>query len=97
MALLDSFNPRSAAFQIQEIDAHLAILPVLDENGILEQPRKHAVKLASDIAVTDATTLDGRQILAFEQNLMNLANAIAARYFLQGPNAPRATRQIGLA
>jgi hypothetical protein len=55
------------------------------------------VKLASDIAVTDATTLDGRQILAFEQNLMNLANAIAARYFLQGPNAPRATRQIGLA
>jgi hypothetical protein len=35
--------------------------------------------------------------LGFENNLMNLANAIAARYFLQGPNAPRATRQIGLA
>jgi len=47
--------------------------------------------------VTDAMTLDGRQILGFENNLMSLANAIAARYFLQGPNAPRATRQIGLA
>jgi uncharacterized alpha-E superfamily protein len=97
MALLDPFNPRSAAFQIKEIDSHLGTLPVLDDNGILEQPRKLAVKLASDIAVTDAMSLDGRQILAFENNLMNLANAIAARYFLQGPNAPRATRQIGLA
>jgi uncharacterized circularly permuted ATP-grasp superfamily protein/uncharacterized alpha-E superfamily protein len=97
MALLDPFNPRSAAFQIRELDLHLATLPVLDDNGILEQPRKLAVKLASDIAVTDAMTLDGRQILGFENNLMSLANAIAARYFLQGPNAPRATRQIGLA
>jgi hypothetical protein len=42
-------------------------------------------------------TLDGKQILAFENDLMRLANAVAARYFLQGPNAPRATRQIGLA
>jgi uncharacterized alpha-E superfamily protein len=97
MALLDPFNPRSAGFQIKEIHEHLATLPVIDENGILEPPRKLAVKLASDIAVTDAMTLDGRQILAFENNLMALANAIAARYFLQGPNAPRATRQIGLA
>jgi uncharacterized circularly permuted ATP-grasp superfamily protein/uncharacterized alpha-E superfamily protein len=97
MALLDPFNPRSAAFQIQQIDEHLATLPVLDDNGILEPPRKLAVKLASDIAVTDAMSLDGKQILAFENDLMRLANAIAARYFLQGPNAPRATRQIGLA
>ncbi|MBV9065412.1 MAG: circularly permuted type 2 ATP-grasp protein [Methylobacteriaceae bacterium] len=97
MALLDPFNPRSAAFQIKLIDEHLSTLPVIDDNGILEQPRKLAVKLASDIAVTDAMTLDGRQILGFENNLMGLANAIAARYFLQGPNAPRATRQIGLA
>jgi uncharacterized alpha-E superfamily protein len=97
MALLDPFNPRSAAFQIKQIDEHLSTLPVLDDNGILEQPRKLALKLASDIAVTDAMTLEGRQILGFEQNLMGLANAIAARYFLQGPNAPRATRQIGLA
>jgi uncharacterized circularly permuted ATP-grasp superfamily protein/uncharacterized alpha-E superfamily protein len=97
MVLLDPFNPRSAAFQIKQIEEHLATLPVIDDNGILEQPRKVAVKLASDVAVTDAITLDGRQILAFEQNLMSLANAVAARYFLQGPNAPRATRQIGLA
>ncbi|MBV9393871.1 MAG: circularly permuted type 2 ATP-grasp protein [Methylobacteriaceae bacterium] len=97
MALLDPFNPRSAAFQIKLIDEHLSTLPVIDDNGILEQPRKLAVKLASDIAVIDAMTLDGRQILGFENNLMGLANAIAARYFLQGPNAPRATRQIGLA
>jgi uncharacterized alpha-E superfamily protein len=97
MALLDPFNPRSAAFQIKQIDEHLSTLPVLDDNGILEQPRKLALKLASDIAVTDAMTLEGRQILGIEQNLMGLANAIAARYFLQGPNAPRATRQIGLA
>ncbi|GAC1561428.1 MAG: circularly permuted type 2 ATP-grasp protein [Beijerinckiaceae bacterium] len=97
MALLDAFNPRSAAFQIAEIDEHLAKLPVLDDNGILEPPRRLALKLAADIAVTDAMSLDAKQILAFEQTLMSLANAVAARYFLQGPNAPRATRQIGLA
>ena len=36
-------------------------------------------------------------ILTFEQNLLNLADAIAARYFLQGPNAARADKSGGLA
>jgi len=97
MVLLDTFNPRSVAFQTDRIDEHLATLPLLNEDGILEAPRRIAVKLVSDLSVEDAERLDQNKILGLEQRLMSLAEAIAQRYFLQGPGTQRQGRQMDLA
>jgi len=76
---------------------HLAGLPTLSDDGMLETPRRMAVKLSADIATAVANQLDSAKILAFEQMLLGLADAIAARYFLQGPNLARADKSSGLA
>ena len=97
MVLLDSFNPRSVAFQTERIDEHFAALPVLQQDGIMEGPRRIAIKLASDLAVEDAEHLDAQKIAAVERRLMALADAIAARYFLQAPGAVRPAAELELA
>jgi uncharacterized alpha-E superfamily protein len=97
MVLLDPFNPRSVAFQVERLEEHVSCLPVLSDDGMLETPQRQVVKLAADISTAVAGALDNNTILTFEQNLLNLADAIAARYFLQGPNAARADKSGGLA
>lgn len=81
MALLDPFNPRSVAFQAQRIDEHLTILPVLQEDGMIEPQRRHAVAFRADLASQDACDLTPPRILYFEQRMMALANAVGERYF----------------
>ncbi|MDB5543144.1 MAG: hypothetical protein JWO64_293 [Hyphomicrobiales bacterium] len=97
MVLLDTFNPRSVAFQADRLDEHLATLPLLREDGIMEAPRRIATKLVSDLSVDEAEQIDPNKILAFEQRLMSLAEAIAQRYFLQGPGTARQGREMDLA
>jgi hypothetical protein len=53
--------------------------------------------LRADLATQDADKIDDLAILGFEQRLMALAEAIAARYFLQGANHARAEKVTGLA
>ncbi len=76
---------------------HLTGLPPLKADGMLEEPRRLVVKLASDVATATAAALDNAAILGFERALLALADAIAARYFLQGPHAARPERAVGLA
>ena len=45
MAMLDPFNPRSVLFQAMRIDEHLAALPTLRNDGVMEPPRRLSVKL----------------------------------------------------
>jgi uncharacterized circularly permuted ATP-grasp superfamily protein/uncharacterized alpha-E superfamily protein len=97
MVLLDPFNPRSVAFQVERLQEHLESLPVLSDDGMLETPQRQIRKLSAEIATAVAGALDNNAILTFEQSLLNLADAIAARYFLQGPNAARADKSGGLA
>jgi uncharacterized alpha-E superfamily protein len=97
MVLLDPFNPRSVAFQVERLHEHLAGLPVLSDDGMLETPLRQVLKLSTDISTVVAGALDNNTILVFEQNLLNLADAIATRYFLQGPNVARADKSGGLA
>jgi uncharacterized circularly permuted ATP-grasp superfamily protein/uncharacterized alpha-E superfamily protein len=97
MALLDPFNPRSVAFQVERLADHLAGLPSLSDDGMVEAPRRIALKLSADIATAVAGDLDHAKILAFEQTLLGLGDAIAARYFLQGPHVARADKSSGLA
>ena len=97
MVLLDPYNPRSVAFQVERLAEHLANLPRLSEDGMLEVPRRMVLQLSSDLAASVAADLDHKAILAFEKRLLALADAIGARYFLHGPNAVKADKSMGLA
>ncbi|WP_342634541.1 circularly permuted type 2 ATP-grasp protein [Roseiarcus fermentans] len=97
MALLDPFNPRSVVFQVNRIDEGIATLPVLRRDGILEEPRRLTTALRADLDTERAEMLDDARILAIEQRLLLLANAIAARYFLHGAGQGRAEKITGLA
>ena len=93
IAMLDPFNPRSVGFQARRIDEHLATLPVLVEDGMMEKPRRLALSLRADLDSADARDLEIIAILKIEQRLMTVADAIAERYFLEGTSAmPTAKR-----
>jgi uncharacterized circularly permuted ATP-grasp superfamily protein/uncharacterized alpha-E superfamily protein len=97
MALLDPFNPRSVAFQVNLIDEHLTSLPALKQDGVPEEPRRLSTLLRAELAAEYADRVDDMRILAVEQRVMTLADAIAARYFLQGAAASRGDVGMGLA
>jgi uncharacterized circularly permuted ATP-grasp superfamily protein/uncharacterized alpha-E superfamily protein len=97
MVVLDPYNPRSVAFQIERLDEHLGNLPLLSDDGMLEAPRRLILKLAAEVGTAVATTLDEARIFAVEQNLLGLADAVAERYFLQGPHVAWADQSSGLA
>ena len=97
MVVLDTFNPRSVAFQVERVDEHLATLPVLREDGMLETPRRASMRLLSELSTEDAAQLDTQKILAFEQRIMGLADSVAERYFLQGRQSARIEKLADLA
>jgi len=97
MAILDPFNPRSVGFQAVTIDNHLSSLPTLREDGMLEAPRQLSIKLRAALETEAAGRLDATAILAYEQQVIGLGEAIASRYFLQGSNIPRTEKMTGLA
>ena len=97
MALLDPFNPRSVAFQVNRIEEGIATLPVLRRDGILEEPKRLTTLLSAELTTQRPELLNDSRILAVEQSLLALANAIAARYFLHGAGHGRAEKVTGLA
>jgi uncharacterized alpha-E superfamily protein len=97
LVMLDPFNPRSTAFQIETLKAHLEALPPLHADGMPEEPHRQLIRLASEVETVRAAELRVEQVLAIEQMLMRLSDAVAARYFLQGSNATPTKKLIGLA
>ena len=97
MAILDPFNPRSVSFQIARMDDHLAALPVLVDDGVMERPRRLAVRLRAELATEEARGLSPGAILKIEQRLCGLADAIAERYFLAGGDRQRPDKRSQLA
>jgi len=97
LIMLDPFNPRSTAFQVETLKSHLAGLPPLHPDGMPEEPSRVLIRLASEIETARAADMNPGRVLAFEQMLMKLSDAIAARYFLQGSNATPSKRLSGLA
>jgi uncharacterized circularly permuted ATP-grasp superfamily protein/uncharacterized alpha-E superfamily protein len=96
MALLDPFNPRSVAFQVNRIDEGIATLPVLRRDGMLEEPKRLTTLLCAELTTQRPEALNDSRMLFVEQSLLALANAIAARYFLQGSVQGRAEKVTGL-
>lgn len=94
LVMLDPYNPRSVAFQVERLDQEIAALPSLSDDGMLEEPRRLALRLAAECQTAEASRLDRASILLFEQLLMGLSNAVADRYFLQNahPEGSRMTR-----
>lgn len=97
MVVLDPFNPRSVAFQVERLEEHLGNLPLLSDDGMLEAPRRQILKLGTDVSTAVAASLDNGTILGFEQGLLNLADAIGERYFLHGSHVAWADNSSGLA
>ncbi|TXM71668.1 circularly permuted type 2 ATP-grasp protein [Methylobacterium sp. WL69] len=96
MVLLDPFNPRSVAFQVEAIERHLASLPVLRVDGLPEPHQRLAAKLAAEFATGEASEFDGAALARLENEFEHLADAIATRYFPNGPHALRPEKLVGL-
>jgi uncharacterized alpha-E superfamily protein len=97
LAVLDPYNPRSVAFQVQALNEHIASLPALRESGLIERPQRLAVAVQSALTTAEATSLDTKSLFSLEQDLLNLADAIGLHYFPHGPNASRPEKLTGLA
>ena len=97
MALLDPYNPRSAAHQVEEIVRHLDVLPALRADGLPEPHRRFAAKLAATFSTADADAFDGPTLARLEGELEGLAEAIAGRYFPANADALRPEKLSGLA
>ena len=95
--MLDPFNPRSVAFQIERLGEHIATLPVLSDDGMLETPRRIAIELDADLTTTVAAGSTPNRSSSSKSACSALAEAIAARYFLQGANARAGRKASGLA
>src|SRR6195256_1031535 len=97
LVVLDPYNPRSVAFQVQALNEHIAGLPALRETGIIERPQRLAVAAQAALTTAEATALDPKTLFALEQDLLQLADAIGSHYFPHGPNASRPEKLTGLA
>ena len=90
LVVLDPGNPRALAFQVEAIRDHLGRLPVLEDDGMAEAQQIEATELYAMVAPEQAATLTGELLLAVEQRLGRLSEAVARRYFLQGAEPLRA-------
>lgn len=83
LLLLDPENPRSLAFQLEAITAHIEALPVLSENGLPEAPLLAARALNCIYAGLTAEAVDEKLLIDTEKRLLALSDAVSLRYFLQ--------------
>jgi uncharacterized circularly permuted ATP-grasp superfamily protein/uncharacterized alpha-E superfamily protein len=97
LVMLDPYNPRSLAFQVEALKGHMAALPRLQDDGMPEAPEKLLARLACQVEVQDAADLDPEQAIGFEHMLLDLSDSVTDRYFLQGPHATPTKKLGGLA
>jgi uncharacterized circularly permuted ATP-grasp superfamily protein/uncharacterized alpha-E superfamily protein len=97
LVVLDPYNPRAVAFQVQALNEHIASLPAIKESGLIERPQRLAVAVQSTLTTAEADTLDTQTLFSLEQELLILADAIGSHYFPHGANASRPEKLTGLA
>ena len=90
LVALDGSNPRSLAFQVEAIGAHLAALPRLADDGMAELQQIESMALSSNLATFAAAALDAHAVQGIENRLMGLSDAIGRRFFLRGGEPLRA-------
>jgi uncharacterized circularly permuted ATP-grasp superfamily protein/uncharacterized alpha-E superfamily protein len=92
LIVLDPNNPRSIAFQLDGIEAHLSALPGRGATGRLSPVQQIAAALATRLRTVDVAAVDEALILEAEQALMKLSDAITAAYLTNTERAD-ATRE----
>jgi uncharacterized circularly permuted ATP-grasp superfamily protein/uncharacterized alpha-E superfamily protein len=92
LVVLDPNNPRSMAFQLDRIEAHLSALPGRSVTGRLSPVQQIAAALAARLRTVDVAAVDEALILEAEQALMKLSDAITAAYLTNTERAD-ATRE----
>jgi len=80
LVMFDPSNPRSVAFQLDRIEAHLAALPNREVAGRLSPVRQIAATLATRLRTADAASIGAGEIIGIENELMRLSETIASTY-----------------
>ncbi|WP_137043029.1 circularly permuted type 2 ATP-grasp protein [Pseudolabrys sp. FHR47] len=80
LVMFDPSNPRSVAFQLDRIEAHLAALPNREVAGRLSPVRQIAAMLATRLRTADAASIGASEIIGIENELMKLSETIATTY-----------------
>jgi len=91
LTLLDPSNPRSVAFQFDQIESHLDAMPNMRPDGRLSLPRQISMATAAKLRTADAARVDDNLIVATETALMHLSEAISSTFL--GRNEPPETRE----
>jgi uncharacterized circularly permuted ATP-grasp superfamily protein/uncharacterized alpha-E superfamily protein len=86
LTLLDPSNPRSVAFQFDQIESHLAAMPDMRTDGRPSLPRQIALATAARLRTADARRVDGRVITVTETALLHLSEAVSSTFL--GRNEP---------
>jgi uncharacterized circularly permuted ATP-grasp superfamily protein/uncharacterized alpha-E superfamily protein len=81
LIVLDPNNPRSIAYQLDRIEAHLAALPKRNADGRLSPLQQIAVSIATALRTADAATVTDALVSDVEGALMKLSDTIVATYF----------------
>jgi uncharacterized circularly permuted ATP-grasp superfamily protein/uncharacterized alpha-E superfamily protein len=97
MLVLEPGNPRSLAFQVEAMLAHLRELPTLSDDGMPEPPVRLADAITARLRAATAETLTAGDLDAIERALLDLSDRINDRFFLKGEDAPRASGMTRLA
>jgi uncharacterized alpha-E superfamily protein len=80
LVVLDPNNPRSVAYQIDRIEAHLVALPRRHADGRLSSSQQIAISIATRLRTADAAKIDNTTIADIENGLMQLSEAVASSY-----------------
>jgi hypothetical protein len=82
---------------VSVLQDHIAALPALVEDGMMEPHARILRGLATDIETAVAAEVAPEMMLSFQSALMSLSNAVSDRYFLRGANARPTIKLAGLA
>jgi len=88
MVLLDPVHPRGLAFQISRLAHHLATLPNLRDDGMMELPLRLVRELRGNLEGIIAENLDQITLQGIAERIAELSDAISRRYFLQEETNP---------
>jgi uncharacterized alpha-E superfamily protein len=91
LTLLDPSNPRSVAFQFDQIEDHLDALPHMRADGRLSLPRQISMATAAKLRTADAAQVDEALIATVVTALLHLSEAISSTYL--GRTEPDETRE----
>jgi uncharacterized circularly permuted ATP-grasp superfamily protein/uncharacterized alpha-E superfamily protein len=81
LLVLDLNNPRSVAFQLQQIGRHLSRLPGVTQDGQLSPSESSVILLLAELRTADAERLELADVARFDVALMQISDTLALRYF----------------